>query len=74
MWVVLNIRNIIDNFLKYGARFKSAPLEFVPWAATIGFISLFAFVELAYRLDRLRFHRILSDFTVVFLYKFRESV
>jgi diacylglycerol O-acyltransferase 1 len=61
MFVILNLRNIVDNFYRYGARFKNAPFEFLPYSATIGFCTLLVFAELAYRLDRLRFHRILSD-------------
>ena len=65
MFIVLNLRNIYVNFKKYGARFLDYPLEFVPWSATIGFGFIFIFVELAFRLDRLRFHRLLSDQVVV---------
>ncbi len=65
MFIVLNIRNIYDNFVNYGIRFVSYPQEFLPLAAVIGFFFLFAFIELAYRLDKLRFHRILSDRLVV---------
>lgn len=72
MFVVLNLRNIVDNFFRYGARFTNAPLEFVPLSALIGFSSLMFFVELAYRLDRLRFHKRLSDLVVVLHNIYRE--
>ena len=73
MFIVLNIRNIYDNFVKYGIRFFNMPMEFVPYTATIGFAFLLLFVELGYRLDRLRFHRILPDPTVVPHHPHRES-
>ena len=72
MFIVLNLRNIYDNFVRYGIRFLEYPLEFVPYSATIGFFYLFIFIELAYRLDKLRFHRILSDKLVVLITVFRE--
>lgn len=72
MFVVLNLRNIVDNFFRYGARFTKKPLEFLPIGAALGFLSLFVFVELAWRLDRLRFHRILSDQTVVSIFLLRD--
>jgi hypothetical protein len=65
MFVVLNLRNIYDNFLKYGVRFIEVPMDFVPHIASLGFLFLLAFVELGYRLDRLRFHRKLPDRFVV---------
>ena len=65
MFVILNLRNIVDNFFRYGARFRSAPFDFLPISASLGMASLYLFVELAYRLDRLRFHRHLGDLTVV---------
>jgi len=73
MFIVLNLRNLVDNFFRYGARFTHQPLEFVTVQAMCGFLSLFVFVELAYRLERIRFHRILSSSTVVNSSLFRES-
>jgi hypothetical protein len=72
MFVILNLRNIVDNFYRYGARFQKAPFEFLPYSATIGFLTLYVFIELAYRLDRLRFHRIMSDSLVRFLLKVNQ--
>jgi hypothetical protein len=71
MFIVLNLRNIYDNFRTYGIRFTQHPLEFVPYSATIGFLLLFVFVELGFRLDRLRFHHLISDVKVVSLCLFR---
>ena len=72
MFIVLNLRNIYVNFKKYGVRFAQYPMEFLPWSATIGFSFLFVFVELGFRLDRLRFHRILSDTVVVNFVLYRD--
>lgn len=44
MFLILNIRNIIDNFLGYGIRFKAAPLEFVPISSILAFSGLLVFL------------------------------
>jgi hypothetical protein len=72
MFIVLNLRNIIDNFLRYGARFKKSPSDFLPLSGFLGVLSILFFIELAFRLDRLRFHHILSDSLVVNSLLFRE--
>jgi hypothetical protein len=44
----------------------------MPLSVPAGFVLLLAFVELGYRLNRLRFHHILSDKLVVKYYLFIE--
>lgn len=41
MFIVLNLRNMVDNFFRYGARFTKQPFEFVTVQAVCGFLSLF---------------------------------
>jgi len=65
MFLVLNLRNIIDNFLYYGFRFRAKPLEFIPPILVIAFLGLIIFIELAYHLERLRFSRVIDDKTAV---------
>lgn len=60
-FVVLNLRNIIDNFLFYGARFTNTPLQFIPLESIIGFCLMFLFIEFAYFVDRLRFGKIIKE-------------
>jgi hypothetical protein len=72
MFVVLNLRNIYDNFVKYGLRFLQYPTEFFPITAFLGFLLELVFLELGYRINRLRFHNLLSDETVVNYYLFLE--
>lgn len=58
--MVLNLRNIIDNFLYFGFRFKAAPREFIPPILIVAFLGLVIFIFLAYHLERLRFGRVIE--------------
>ena len=72
MFLILNIRNIIDNFLYYGFRFRAQPMDFIPPMMVLAFLGLIVFVEVAFHLEKLRFNRIIEDKNAVFISLFRK--
>ena len=65
MFLVLNIRNILDNFYHYGLRFRSTPTEFIPFHTIIATGALSIFVVMAFILEKMKFNEFLSPFSAV---------
>ena len=60
MFLILNLRNIIDNFIRYGLQFGSAPSEFIPASFLIA-MALFAVFPLnAVAISKLKFKKIFA--------------
>ena len=60
MFLVLNIRNIIDNFYHYGVRFQSTPGDFIPLHTIAASASLSVFVFFAFTLEKMKFNEVLG--------------
>lgn len=61
MFVILNLRNIIDNFIKYGIQFGTTPTDFIE-VHTIGagFGAMF-FPMMLYFIEKIRFNKYMSQ-------------
>lgn len=65
MFLVLNLRNIIDNFYHYGVQFKRTPGDFIPFHTLVATASLSVFVIYAFLLEKMKFNRVISYNTAV---------
>lgn len=65
MFLILNIRNILDNFLRYGIQFGQTPTAFVPVNYIIALGLLAIFPVIAFGIEKLKFKNILTPVIAV---------
>jgi hypothetical protein len=65
MFLVLNIRSIIDNFINYGIKFQNTPFEYLPIHFLAALALLNGFPVFAYTIEKLRFSGYLPPFLAV---------
>ena len=66
MFVILNVRNILANYIKYGTQFHHAPRDFIAISVLLGFAGLLViFPGIAFYLEKLKFSHVLSHKVVV---------
>ena len=68
MFVILNLRNIIDNFYKYGLQFHRAPDEFIELHTVAACIGTSFFPLMIYFLEKIKFRRLISKKMCVIIY------
>lgn len=61
MFIILNLRNIIENFQRYGTQFNNAPRDFLPLSLLIIMPSMIIiYPYISYTIERLKFKQKLS--------------
>lgn len=63
--MILNLRNILDNFIRYGIMFGRTPTAFVPIDYMIALFLLALFPFNAFCLEKLKFKFLLAPALVV---------
>ena len=59
MFFVLNLRNILDNFVKFGLQFHRAPADFMSLDALLAIFSLILFPFTEYLIEKIKFNKFL---------------
>ena len=72
MFLVLNIRNILDNFYKYGLIIQATPSNYIPYDTLAAIGSLFIFIVFAFLLEKMRFNKVLGASITVQLFLFQK--
>lgn len=73
MFIILNVRNIIENFRKYGIQFKQDPGDFIPIHTIFALFGLIIFPLTAFYIERIKFLHILPLKLCVKIYLYRKS-
>ena len=60
MFVILNLRNIIDNFVKYGVRFQRSPSDFIALDTIIAIFGLLLFPTMIHLVEKIKFKKYAS--------------
>lgn len=60
MFIILNLRNILDNFIKYGIQFKQDPGEFVPLHTVLFILALGLFPLISLFVEKMKFKKLIS--------------
>lgn len=58
--MILNLRNILDNFIRYGIQFGQTPTAFVPIDYIIALFLIVLFPLFAFGVEKLKFKNILA--------------
>ena len=65
MFVILNLRNIIDNFVKYGVQFQRAPSDFIAMDTIVAGFTVLLFPMMVYIVEKVRFKRYIKPKSAV---------
>ena len=60
MFVILNLRNIIDNFVKYGVRFQRSPSDFIALDTIVAIFGLLLFPIMIHLVEKIKFKKYAS--------------
>lgn len=60
MFLILNLRNIIENFIRYGVQFGSTPTKFIPISFMIAMAMFAIFPLISFAIEKLKFKKIFA--------------